>query len=44
VRRVDLDDYPLPPALIAQDPAPERSAARRFVLDRATLVLGGLSI
>jgi len=31
---VDLD-YPLPPELIAQEPAPERRAARLFVLDRA---------
>jgi S-adenosylmethionine:tRNA ribosyltransferase-isomerase len=28
-------DYPLPPELIAQEPAPERTAARLLVLDRA---------
>ena len=35
MRLVDLD-YPLPPELIAQEPAPERRAARLFVLDRGT--------
>jgi S-adenosylmethionine:tRNA ribosyltransferase-isomerase len=29
-------DYPLPPALIAQDPLPERAASRLLVLDRAS--------
>jgi S-adenosylmethionine:tRNA ribosyltransferase-isomerase len=33
MRLADLD-YTLPPGLIAQEPAPERSAARLFVLDR----------
>jgi len=35
VRPLDLD-YPLPPELIAQEPAAERRAARLFVLDRGT--------
>lgn len=32
----DLLDYDLPPHLIAQEPAPDRDAARLLVLDRAT--------
>jgi len=33
---LDDFDYTLPPSCIAQTPAPEREAARLFVLDRAT--------
>ena len=34
--RIDEFDYDLPPDLIAQEPAPERDAARLLVLDRAS--------
>jgi S-adenosylmethionine:tRNA ribosyltransferase-isomerase len=38
MRLADLD-YPLPEALIAQEPAPERAAARLLVLDRGGVPL-----
>ena len=34
MRLADLD-YPLPEELIAQEPAPERAAARLLVLERS---------
>jgi len=34
--RISDFDYELPPALIAQQPLPERAASRMLVVDRAT--------
>jgi S-adenosylmethionine:tRNA ribosyltransferase-isomerase len=42
--RLEAFDYPLPPELIAQEPAPVRDAARLLVLDRARATLAHAAV